>query len=366
MRKFLTTPIIGCILIVLTCIGMMLWTLAGQQPANGSIRLTEQNIIGYRVNLRPDNGIISDSYLGMGRTYAFNIVESIEINNIYNSKLSRPEAMLYHYQVAVSFVAKVSPDGPSVEAGHIIVDELLETLIAFDQQEKDGNLEMDRAITINLADYRAKHLATQSSLNFPIASEIQIDFTVVGVGDRYIESESVRSVVIPVSEPHFRVRLAGTETQATTFSPPLGSRDATSWVLEIFAAIALVAFLVGAFLTYKAIPRKSLYKRQVDKLLRGYGDMIVTTSTPINPASYKERVIVKDAGEILKLATNLEEPIIFYEAATAACFYLFKSDVLYAHFIDKPPEPPDLIQTNHTQTFGDLNRVKESIKKPLG
>jgi hypothetical protein len=344
----------------------MLWTLASHQPNNGSVRLTEHNVIEYRVNLLHDNGIISDPYLGMGRTYAFNIVESIEINNIYHNELSRPEPVFYQYSAAVSFVARVSKNGLSTEADHIVVDELLETLIASDHTEQYGNLNMDKTIVLNLADYRAKHLATQSSLNFPITSEIQIDFTIAGVSDKHIESESVRSVIIPVSEPHFRVRLAGRETQATVFTSPPRSRGSTLLVLAIFGVIATGAFLVGAFLVYRAMPHKSLYKRQVDKLLRGYGDMIVSTSTPINPASYRERVIVKDANEILKLATTLEEPIIFYEAATAACFYLAKSDILYAHFIDKSPDASDLTPANHIQTFGELNRVKESFKKPLG
>ncbi|MCL2001998.1 DUF5305 domain-containing protein [Candidatus Saccharibacteria bacterium] len=348
IRRFLTPPIIGCFLIVAGCCGAALYTLANYRPDSSSARLTENNVVEYRVNLKPNNGIISDPYLGMGRAYAFDIVESVEIDNFYTSELSSPEAVSYTYEATVSFVARVTNNGPSTEPGHIVVDELLETLISFEQEEPSGEFKTEESITLSLADYRAKHLATQASLNFPTTGEIRIDFTVVAIGDKYVESESVRSVIVPISEPHFIIRLGGKETQTTVFAGAPTSRNAFLLRLAMCGLAAMVAFVVGAFFARKIWLRKPLYRREIDHLLRNYHDAIITTSTPINPNSYKERVIIKDSREIIKLADTLNEPIIYYEAPEVACFYLPKGEVLYAYFVSKPLEAPGTGQVDPT------------------
>jgi len=102
----------------------------------------------------------------------------------------------------------------------------------------------------------------------------------------------------------------------------------------MFGVIAVMALTLGAYLALKAYGQQASSRREVDKLLHGYRDMIIITTTPVNWAAYKERVVLKDAKELLKLAVNLDEPIMYYEAPEAACFYIPKGDVLFAYLVD--------------------------------
>ncbi|MCL2038750.1 DUF5305 domain-containing protein [Candidatus Saccharibacteria bacterium] len=329
--KVLTPPVIGCLLIAILSIGLAFRLAAGNRAPESPAPMVEHHEIEYRVNLRPRNGIIDEPSLGMGQTYIFSIVENIEIDNSYRSELAPSAETQYDYALTLAFVAKVEKEDPK-DPDQVVIDEVIETLREATYQAQ-GDFSLDEQLVIDLARYRQRYLATQSRLDFPIEGEIRLDFTVQMSGDEFEMEAYTRSVVIPVSEPFFQIKLAGAESREAR-QVALESGGPKRFGSVMFGVIAVMALTLGAYLALKAYGQQASSRREVDKLLHGYRDMIIITTTPVNWAAYKERVVLKDAKELLKLAVNLDEPIMYYEAPEAACFYIPKGDVLFAYLVD--------------------------------
>lgn len=329
-------PVIGCFAVAAFCVALMIGMVFSGDSSKTPARMAETNSIEYRVNLRPGNGVTGNPYLERGLTYAFDIIENIEVENAYESKLSQPTAIQYDYEAAVSFVARVTKDDQKTD--NIIVDEVIETLHTANSGQTQGDFSLTESFSLDLTKYRKKFQEVKNNLNFPIMGEIRVDFTVknslnVTPSDTY--KGYVRSIVIPVSEPYFQIELKGEETQQTGNAAPAKLGKTKLLMLGIIFIIGAGAGLLGLYLVFNPLDRKASRKREVERLLRNYRDMIIVATTPINPAAYKERVTVKDSKEILKLAANLNEPIIYYEAQNVACFYIPKNGILYAYLINK-------------------------------
>lgn len=333
-RRVFTPPVISCFVVAAFCAVVFMGMVISNRTTTNSVRMAETNSIEYRVNLRSGNGVTSNPYLDMGLTYAFDIIDNIEINNTYESELSSPVAVRYDYEATVSFVARVAKEDQG-RTDKVIVDEVIETLQKSSSEQPQGDFSMTEAVSLNLAKYRKKYLEAESNLDFAITGEIRVDFIMNTVRGEDDSNAYARSVVIPVSEPYFQIDLEGEEKQDTGSSVAKGRSKTKTFTLFIVGAGAAGAFLLGAYLVVNPLRRKTSRKREIDRMLKSYRDMIIVATTPINPAAYKERVTVKDSKEILKLAANLNEPIIYYEAQEVACFYIPKDGTLYAYLINK-------------------------------
>ena len=314
------------------------------------VHMSEQNKVEYRVNLRHDNGVISAPELGMNKTYAFETIENIEITNTYRSELSLPIAVRYDYMATVSFIGRISRLNQANGTEQVIVDEVIEVLRDSSVKRPQGNFKTTEQFAFNLNEYRERFNTVQSNLDFPISGQIRVDFEMKSHSNGAINNTIKCSVTIPVSEPHFQIRLDGEESQETDHAAPRRSSADTIRMIVTIVLIILF-FVLGLYFSKKVRSYKSWYRREVDKLLRDYNDAIIVTTTPITARAYRERVVIRDFKEMLKLATNLNEPIMYYEARRAVVFYILKNQIRYVFLIEKTlmkPETPKktAVETN--------------------
>ncbi|MCL2038759.1 DUF5305 domain-containing protein [Candidatus Saccharibacteria bacterium] len=293
--------------------------------------MTSRSTIDYRVHMRPGNSVIRHPYLGMGLTYAFDIVDKIAIDHTYQSQLSQPAPLDYNYQSTISFIAQAPRNNPPGEPA-VIVDEIIQTLQDTRSQQSDGQLQTSQQIELDLTQYREKYLEIKSDLGFTITGEIRIDFTVHAQNDD-LDHTHTRSMIVPISEPYFQIQLEGDEHQSTGHAAPRSS-SLGPIIIITSSTITLCALTLGLFLTHKQKRDRLSSRRKIDSILRNYREQIIVTTTPVNPTAYKERVAIKDFKEMLKLAISIDKPIMFYEAKQAACFYVPKDSTLYAYIVN--------------------------------
>ncbi len=101
----------------------------------------------------------------------------------------------------------------------------------------------------------------------------------------------------------------------------------------IIMLITLVLFL----LIYKAIfnvKPKSKYTKELEKILKSYGEVIVEVATPVKSKGY-ESIQVKNFEEMIDLEEELRIPIILYESiySHTATFTITHNNTLYKYVL---------------------------------
>ena len=314
-------------------------TIGAEAPTD-FIRITETNKIDYRVNLKPDNGVVNKPFLGMNETYAYEIVDNIEINNNYAFDASGSVDTEFDYYATVSFITRISKGSTISDTDSIISDEVITTLNKSTVKESGGDATIKRSFIIDLETYREKFMEVKSNLSFPVSGQIRIDIQIDATDNGQLNNKFKRSITIPVSEPYFEVKLDGEEKRESELNAP--TRD----MIEMAILVGLGAGVIGSFaLTVfffkKSLNYKSWYRQEIDRILDDYNDAIIATTSPIGSKAYKEQIAVESFKEILQLATNIGDPIMYYETTRIAYFYILKDDILYSFTIRKTKEKPE-------------------------
>ncbi|MCL2869814.1 DUF5305 domain-containing protein [Candidatus Saccharibacteria bacterium] len=314
-------------------------TVGSQKPAD-YVHMQEHNTIDYRVFMKPNNGIVSKPYLGMNDIYTYDIVDHIEITNIYTNQLSQSSHIKYQHLATVSFVARVAKGGVTSDSDPAITDEVVDTLWDYTTDKPQGNVTLRKQAEINLSKYRDRYQSIKSSLDFTISGAIRIDFIVKASDGNQLNSEYKRSMTIPVSDSFFEIKLDGEASKATDFNAPART------VLETILLIAVGGVTIGAFAVMfvcikKALSYKSWYRQEIDGLLHDYDDAIINTITPPDLKKYPEKITVEGFKELLQLATDIGDPIVYFENRQSATFYITRDKVIYLMVIKKTKNKPE-------------------------
>jgi len=336
---FVALAVVCFVIAAAGVVSFLLKTVGAEAPAD-YIHMAETSGIDYQVYLKPDNGVVNKPYLGMNETYTYDIVDRIVFTNSYTSQLSQATNVKYNYSATISFIARVARGNIISDSDPIIAEEVVETLWQYDADQPDGNSSLVERSEINLERFRDKYSSIKSSLDFTVSGEIRIDLVVKASDGASLNNEYKRSITIPISQSYFEIKLGGEDKKETDFNAP--SRTTA----EVLALVALGAGAIGAFAVMlfcikKALSYKSWYREEIDALLSDYDDAIIATTTTVNPKHYKEHIAVESFKEMLQLATDIGEPIMYYETSKTADFYIPKEDILYTFVIRKTAKEPE-------------------------
>jgi len=172
----------------------------------------------------------------------------------------------------------------------------------------------------------------ESTVNFPISAEVQVEFkmNLEGDSDRFKGSEYTRIVVIPLTNETYTLQLDNNKERTLDYNVPSKSL----FTMNFFAnSINIVLCYVIVFFAARGLIRSNnIYKETIKKYLKTYDDIIINTDSPID-FDANEVVTINEFKELLDLSGTTNNPIMFYENNQGGLFYIRYNEVIYLHIV---------------------------------
>lgn len=292
----------------------------------------------YVVNLF-DNSFIDESTLGANGMYISELVDNIDVNFFYSYTGSNYSNLTYDYTIVGTLIGEYQSG--TVDNGEVWKKEY--TFLDTKTKENVNKIGFNITEKINL-DYSAFKDESDSfkkQLGMNINSKINVTMTihVKGVASHQpIEDTKTITLTIPLSGQAFSI----TEDYQKNIDQDVYENvkyielmDMTTFKLGIVLLIIFVVLLTLSFRLIFNIKPRTKFNKELYKILRTYGDIIVEVVDPIGEEFYNI-INVKNFSEMVDLEAELRIPITFYEKIKNHYgeFVLIYNNVLYKFVLE--------------------------------
>lgn len=280
------------------------------------VNYQDKSTVNYRVYLL-DNDVYSDKYLGMKRSYVSDLVDYIDISFDYNVLYDTYMNGFYSYNAIVSLVAYEDDinnslwekDYPLLEDKFVVID-----------SNNFLNVKASDSIKVDYQEYREKISSFEEEYNISLSGYLMVKFNVSnnldfkGFKDNVISTD-VLSVFIPLTYDTFKINVYDSVEDFGSYSEFSRLRD-INYIFLIIGALFLSIGLAILVVVVKDMSRISKsedrYRRELDGILKKYGDNIVNVKRMINKKKYN-LIYVDSFSELLDVYDKVNAPINYRE-----------------------------------------------------
>ena len=271
---------------------------------------------GYNVLLRADTNYFYDDIVRPSdKIYPSNSVDKLNINMIYMYEGSSPADITYTYDISASIIGEYK----SEEEDEQIWDKKYTI-----QESKTAKLINTKSFTINdlvnidYFTYNSMVNAYRQAFNLQISSYLNLKLTinytvdVIDTDDDNIKKTDYVEVKIPLTD---------TITKVNTNYQPSEKGELTN-ITNIELDYAMIGiggvFFIAAIIVLiiannkKVVTQHSLYKKNIDKVLKDYGDLIVTVKNKPNVKNLRVMALAT-IDDLVDVAEQNNCSIIRYE-----------------------------------------------------
>lgn len=275
------------------------------------IKIKETSDLDYKVYLNK-NDIYDEEYLNKDLSYITELINLIKIDVKYNFEVNEKSNYNFKYQILGDLIIEDSEkkDNVYVNKTYILSDKIEDII------EHDTKYEIDKTITIDYWYYNglANKLKEYKQTS---KSYLKIYINIIGETldtNYYSFTNKVKpSIIIPLAEDAIKI-----EKNNINNTKKVGNKPLTTVRSLPLLALGIVLFLVAILIIAQIIlkikylfPKKSIYDKTIDKILKEYDDIIINTTTKPDKAKLKV-VNVLEFKELLDVYNQVKEPIKYY------------------------------------------------------
>gem|GEM_PF-2224697 len=197
----------------------------------------------------------------------------------------------------------------------------------------------------------------ESYADYPTKASLTINFQMSASNNDQLRSMLKRSITFPLTDDNFQLTITGNENQTKDFYA-LERSLGGAVTLAVFGALTITGLGLAMFASKKLLNKKSPYRLELDAYLSDYADAIVKTLTPPELENHPEHIAVESFKELLNLAVNISDPIMYYETPASAVFYITRDSIIYYYIVNNP----DFHQKRHRRRrILDMPAQPESV-----
>lgn len=204
---------------------------------------------------------------------------------------------------------------------------------------------LEKAITINFHQYNAlsKAIIEASKVNIPVELRVTMRGNLVATNAHGTINKPIEtSLILPLGSNYFTISKAGVGENVEAIKeiaqvPMPTSKKVVG--LYIGGIILAGLLLAGVWLLTSAPTEEDLRRRDINKILTAHGSRMVGVDEIIE-TSYKEDYEVGNIEDLVKIADELEKPLIYQyskEVLDIDRFYVMDQEVRYSYRV-KPKE----------------------------
>lgn len=300
-----------------------------------SVSYNEIGDVDYRVYLK-ENDYYDESYLDAGMQYIASLINTINVD--FNYEVHITEELDYHYNYEITANLVVTDRNNSSR----VLYERPETLVSNKTvQVTDNNFVINEDIDIDYDEYNDYVNAFKSDYALNVDSNLVITLSVTTVGDYEPTGDELNldneiSITIPLSEQTIDIAM---QTEDNIDNNGVISNVTESGITSpvsfiagiIFDLIGIALFGVAVYIYLSNNP-KDIYETEVNKILKNYDRLIVTSKRPnINENEFQKVIRVTSIEELIDAYETTKQPIIYYEVIPGekSYFVIINGDILY-------------------------------------
>lgn len=267
--------------------------------------------------------------------------ECLEKNKLYVSSLIKNIDAKFKYSFDADTQEEVNFDYDIV--GRVVIGDVGGKNLFFDKEypllsnkqsksDRKGHLAFEEKITIDYEEY--DEIATKFRQKYGVDTRSYLE-VVLNVHRRgaNLDKDSIAKMKIPLSQTTFNIQTEPIDEENAYIIEEAGLKIDNVFILLLSIALLLISLIIFAKLVeniFLVTPRKSLYDRYVEKILREYDRFIVNTDTPplIND---RMCISVHNFTELLDARDTLKLPIKYFIITKhqKCIFYINTNDEIY-------------------------------------
>ena len=282
-----------------------------------NLRYYQTSNLDYRVNLK-NNEFYTEQSLGQNMQYIASLIDTVDLNFLYNFRVSEQLNYSYSYNITAEVQIKDS------QSGNIIFSKK-------DKLKEKNNVSMMNSnsfslrenLELNYGKYNdiAKKFKSEYAISADSSLLVSMYITVKDQNGNEITSKNLNAnnkmnVIVPLAEQTVNIKLDYKEiNNSDTFvaHTNLVIHNKTLFYTGIACGVIfLVALAVLLKFMSVLIKKKTPYDKELARILREY-DRIIVATKKVYETDDQEMIEVKSFSELLDARDNLEKPILFSE-----------------------------------------------------
>lgn len=296
----------------------------------------------YSVNLKP-NDYTDSTTLGMNQMYISKLVSSINTKFNYEFSGSTAADLNYTYSVTADIIGNYQSTN---EDNNKEIWKKSYVLVPATNVNLNGktSFTLDKDVPIEFEQYNLIVQNFYKEISVPMDAYLLVKYNVNVSGTPSsnvgkINEESSFEIKIPLNEQAFQITTNSNTSENKTISKVTEATKSINFGMLVvsLAAIAITSLIFFAYKKKFAPEKESAYEKEIKRILKEYGDIIVEINTLMD-ISKMAIIEVKSIRELIDLESELRIPILYYEEENESWFMIIQGRQLYRFIIKEEQE----------------------------
>lgn len=295
--------------------------------------------VNYSVHIK-DNDFISSRVLGSGGTYITDLTEKISITMEYEYSSENPLPLEEDHDIVANIYGLYN-ENPNSTRNPVIWEKLyLIKPISKQIYPSKNNIKIVETFDVDLSVYNQEAERFKTTFSIPTISylEISMSVNIISNTDDYELRENNKLIAkILLTEKVFNIETSeNSNAEKILQSKNVVEVNIDQRKVTIYLVLLVSSFVLGGLTIRKIMeqPDQEEFHNMLESLKKEFNEIIVETDNMVDAKTLKP-IVITTFDELLNLATSLEMPIILYEEANLAVFYIVKGDIIYSYLIKK-------------------------------
>ncbi len=335
------------ILIIIICMGIFL-PIIGIIKITSTIKNNNKKVIysstinrnsNYKVELY-DNNYIDQKEMGADHIYISDLVKNIKFDLFYTYSATDKTDLNYSYDIKAKLCGENNNNATGEkdliwEKDYTLMEEKNKSI------NNASGFNITENINIDFPKYNKEVSDFKRQFGINLDTYLKITMNIKYNGnykDNKINKTDKVILEIPLGIQAFSIKENYDKKNTYNIYKNNNLLTLNNKLLISICIIIFIATSVLALLTYKAIfniKPKSKYTKELDKILKSYGEIIVEVTTPVKTKNYNI-INVKNIEEMIDLEEELRIPIILYESIYkhTATFTITYNKTIYKYILN--------------------------------
>lgn len=308
---------------------------------DSGVNYNETGKIDYKVYLK-ENSYYSEKYLPKGMKYIANLINTINVDFKYEMHATKDMNYQYKYKINANLVITDKNDAKKVlyEKPFVLVEETTKNIT-------ENSFVINEDIDIDYDEYNNYVNAFKRDYALTVDSNLIITLDVAVDGeyekvDEKLNSNNKLTISIPLSEQTIDITMNANELNQSGSLASHQEMTIENTVLLVagivIAGIAITVLIIAIYIYVTTKKDKDLYHATVNKYLKEYDRVIVSSKQPnVDERLFDEIIRVTSIEELVDLHDMTGKPIIYYEVIPneKSYFIIINDRLLYKLTITK-------------------------------
>ena len=336
--KIIKYTLTGLVIIGLYILSFVFFKNGFFTEKNEQVLYQENNKVDYRVYLK-ENKFFEEPYLGKDRVYITSLIDFIDIDFNYDMKLNERVSGTYNYYIKGIIRASLS-DNPNKDywsKEYILKEEKKVNYKDLQRVLFNTNVKVDYDYYNDiLLDFKKEYnLSADAKLEVVLCVENSINYK-----DEKADKKSLSLLTIPLTQATIEVPISVDTNKGADVIISRFYED-ESFIYSLYKLLSCVLLFIASYMLVRLVltivrkmEKKSLYYRQLKKILRDYDSIIVTLHGKLN---YDNLTVidVSKFSELIDAHSEVRQPINFMEDNVGAKFILINDKLAWRYVLKK-------------------------------